>query len=230
MRKQEGFLVATLVLSVLGMGTWGCSRGPTSTPGLNATRTKEVQDYFATMTSQAGEPSPTPSDTPTPTPTCAPTTYIVETGDTLARSTARYGTTAEAICAFNELPDCSLIHTGQELLIPCEDVTPTRTHTPTPTTTPTFTPTPTVTATATPTPTATPTFTPSPTISCWGGCSEHIQGCDIKGNISYETGEKIYHVPGGQYYEATIIRPEYGERWFCAEEEAIAAGWRRSKR
>lgn len=52
----------------------------------------------------------------------------------------------------------------------------------------------------------------------------------IKGNISINTGEKIYHVPGGQFYDATIIRPEYGERWFCTEEEAVAAGWRKSER
>lgn len=79
-----------------------------------------------------------------------------------------------------------------------------------------------------PSPTPTPT---TPTFSgCPGGCTYHPPDCDIKGNISYETGEKIYHVPGGEYYDATVIRPEYGERWFCTEEEAIVAGWRRSKR
>lgn len=54
--------------------------------------------------------------------------------------------------------------------------------------------------------------------------------CLIKGNISFTTGEKIYHVPGGQFYNSTIIRPEYGERWFCTEEEAVANGWRKSER
>ena len=53
--------------------------------------------------------------------------------------------------------------------------------------------------------------------------------CNIKGNISISTGEKIYHVPGQEYYEETVISPEYGERWFCSEEEAMAAGWRKSK-
>lgn len=52
--------------------------------------------------------------------------------------------------------------------------------------------------------------------------------CNIKGNISIGSGERIYHMPGQEYYRATIIRPEYGERWFCSEEEARAAGWRRS--
>ena len=49
----------------------------------------------------------------------------------------------------------------------------------------------------------------------------------IKGNIN-SRGEKIYHVPGGKYYEQTVIEPEKGERWFCSEAEASAAGWRRS--
>ncbi|WP_338610675.1 hypothetical protein V6617_10035 [Pelagibacterium nitratireducens] len=52
--------------------------------------------------------------------------------------------------------------------------------------------------------------------------------CDIKGNVSIGSGEKIFHVPGQRYYAETIIRPEYGERWFCSETEARAAGWRKS--
>ena len=53
--------------------------------------------------------------------------------------------------------------------------------------------------------------------------------CRIKGNIS-RSGERIYHIPGGQYYDRTKINPSKSERWFCSEAEAIAAGWRRSKR
>lgn len=50
-------------------------------------------------------------------------------------------------------------------------------------------------------------------------------GCLIKGNINRE-GERIYHVPGkSRWYTRTCInRP--GERWFCSENEARAAGWR----
>ena len=55
------------------------------------------------------------------------------------------------------------------------------------------------------------------------------QGCNIKGNISI-TGERIYHVPGGQFYAQTIVNPRRGERWFCSEQEARAAGWRRSRK
>jgi micrococcal nuclease len=51
----------------------------------------------------------------------------------------------------------------------------------------------------------------------------------IKGNISKTTGEKIYHVPGGEFYDKTVIDEAAGERWFCTEQEAIEAGWRRSK-
>jgi endonuclease YncB( thermonuclease family) len=52
--------------------------------------------------------------------------------------------------------------------------------------------------------------------------------CVIKGNISSK-GERIYHVPGGEYYDATKIDMAKGERWFCTEAEAMAAGWRKSK-
>ena len=52
--------------------------------------------------------------------------------------------------------------------------------------------------------------------------------CNIKGNISTR-GERIYHVPGQRYYAQTRISASHGERWFCSEAEARAAGWRRSK-
>jgi len=54
-------------------------------------------------------------------------------------------------------------------------------------------------------------------------------GCRIKGNIS-SAGARVYHVPGGRYYERTKINPSKGERWFCSEAEARSAGWRRSQR
>ncbi len=50
--------------------------------------------------------------------------------------------------------------------------------------------------------------------------------CVIKGNISYKTGEKIYHIPGWKDYDSTVINAEYGERYFCTEWEAYKAGWR----
>jgi cold shock CspA family protein len=54
--------------------------------------------------------------------------------------------------------------------------------------------------------------------------------CSIKGNISIETGRKFYHVPGAEDYENTVISPDKGERWFCTEAEASAAGWTKAPR
>ncbi|MEO0394445.1 MAG: cold shock domain-containing protein [Cyanobacteria bacterium P01_A01_bin.137] len=49
--------------------------------------------------------------------------------------------------------------------------------------------------------------------------------CNIKGNISINTGKKYYHLPGMEDYDITTIRQEYGEKWFCSEGEAIRNGW-----
>ena len=53
--------------------------------------------------------------------------------------------------------------------------------------------------------------------------------CRIKGNINTR-GERIYHVPSGRFYKQTRIDESKGERWFCTEEEAVAAGWRKARR
>ncbi len=52
----------------------------------------------------------------------------------------------------------------------------------------------------------------------------------IDGDTLEVAGERIYHVPGGAYYNRTRINTAKGERWFCTEEEALAAGWRKSRR
>ncbi len=49
--------------------------------------------------------------------------------------------------------------------------------------------------------------------------------CAIKGNIN-PRGERIYHTPGSDSYDITVIDERAGERWFCSEAEARAAGWR----
>lgn len=73
---------------------------------------------------------------------------------------------------------------------------------------------------------ASPTPAPAPEGVCdYSGTSQPV----IKGNIS-SSGEKIYHVPGGAFYDKTVIDEAKGERWFCTEAEAVAAGWRRSLR
>ncbi|MDR0137021.1 thermonuclease family protein [Metabacillus idriensis] len=53
---------------------------------------------------------------------------------------------------------------------------------------------------------------------------EPAGACTIKGNIS-SSGDKIYHMPEGQYYDVTKE-----EEMFCSEEEAAGAGYRASKR
>lgn len=53
--------------------------------------------------------------------------------------------------------------------------------------------------------------------------------CRIKGNINAD-GERIYHMPGQEFYELTRITPETGERWFCTQAEAREAGWRPARR
>lgn len=65
--------------------------------------------------------------------------------------------------------------------------------------------------------------TAAPTPKATMGTS--TSGCVIKGNIS-SSGERIYHVPGGRSYSVTKITLSKGERWFCSEAEARAAGWR----
>ncbi len=54
------------------------------------------------------------------------------------------------------------------------------------------------------------------------------EGCPIKGNISAK-GERIYHTPWSSAYARTQIDETKGERWFCDEAEAVAAGWRGAK-
>jgi len=51
--------------------------------------------------------------------------------------------------------------------------------------------------------------------------------CRIKGNIS--SNGRIYHLPGQEHYDQTRINTASGERWFCTEAQARAAGWRRAR-
>ena len=132
---------------------------------------------------------------------------------------------------------CSLVAgalVGVLLLSACAPA-PAATATKAPTATRTAAPTHTATPTRTPAPTRTPTPAPSatPTLvlpsQCPQGCTTHVQSCDIKANIS-ENGEKIFHTKSDQSYDRTVISPDKGERWFCNDVEAKAAGWRPAAR
>jgi hypothetical protein len=51
----------------------------------------------------------------------------------------------------------------------------------------------------------------------------------IKGNIS-SSGTRIFHEVGQKFYKRTGINTRKGERWFCSADEAVKAGWRKSRR
>ncbi|MGE0626187.1 MAG: thermonuclease family protein [Hyphomicrobiaceae bacterium] len=54
--------------------------------------------------------------------------------------------------------------------------------------------------------------------------AEAPAGCVIKGNITNKG--RLYHTPWSHWYARTKIDTAKGERWFCNEAEAVAAGWR----
>ena len=53
-------------------------------------------------------------------------------------------------------------------------------------------------------------------------------GCPIKGGV--KRGQRIYVLPWSRDYESTRVSTGRGERWFCSESEAQAAGWKPSDR
>ena len=67
------------------------------------------------------------------------------------------------------------------------------------------------------------------TAGCPFGCTYQRPGCDIKGSIAYDIGERIYHIPGQTFYNVTVININAGDRWFCTESEAHANGWRKAE-
>lgn len=55
--------------------------------------------------------------------------------------------------------------------------------------------------------------------------------CTIKGNKSHKSPYELrYHMPDVGYYSRTRINPQQGERWFCSEGDAKAAGFNPSER
>jgi endonuclease YncB( thermonuclease family) len=53
--------------------------------------------------------------------------------------------------------------------------------------------------------------------------------CIMKGNVS-RIGKRLYHLPGQVNYAQITMDKGKGERWFCTQEEAHAAGWLRAGR
>jgi endonuclease YncB( thermonuclease family) len=60
--------------------------------------------------------------------------------------------------------------------------------------------------------------------SSGAAAEEARRDCVIKGNIT--RNGHIYHMPWSPWYGRTKVEPARGERWFCSETEAVAAGWR----
>ena len=52
--------------------------------------------------------------------------------------------------------------------------------------------------------------------------------CLIKGNIDQNTYNKFYHLPECKHYDEIVINEDLGEGYFCSEEEAQAAGFRKT--
>ncbi len=52
--------------------------------------------------------------------------------------------------------------------------------------------------------------------------------CTIKANIDKVTYKKFYHLPGCKQYNQVIIEKDIGEQYFCSEEEAQKAGFKKA--
>lgn len=60
-------------------------------------------------------------------------------------------------------------------------------------------------------------------------CTAEQAGCVIKGNFHQGTKDRIYHLPECYNYKQININSNEGDRWFCGEAEAEAAGFSKSK-
>lgn len=51
--------------------------------------------------------------------------------------------------------------------------------------------------------------------------------CVVKGKVT-EVGERLYYGPLDEAYETLTVDPGIGDRLFCSDDQARAAGWRRA--
>jgi endonuclease YncB( thermonuclease family) len=58
--------------------------------------------------------------------------------------------------------------------------------------------------------------------------SDWVRTCNVKGALG-PAGERIYYVPTDEGYDEVAIERARGERSFCSDEEARAAGWTRPR-
>lgn len=59
-------------------------------------------------------------------------------------------------------------------------------------------------------------------------CQTKKEGCNIKGNYRPADNTRIYHTPDCYNYDKITIKPGTTDRWFCDENEAKIAGFRKS--
>lgn len=52
--------------------------------------------------------------------------------------------------------------------------------------------------------------------------------CLIKGNIDPASYDKFYHLTSCSHYQQIVIQKDRGERYFCTEQEAINAGFKKA--
>ncbi len=75
-------------------------------------------------------------------------------------------------------------------------------------------------------------------VGLWKACKDQTEAkkmeinkeeCFIKGNISQQGQQgQLYHLPDCPSYDSVVINETQGEKWFCSEDEAQAAGWEKA--
>ena len=60
-------------------------------------------------------------------------------------------------------------------------------------------------------------------------CQTEKDGCTIKGNYRSADNTRIYHTSDCYNYNKITIKPGTTDRWFCTEEEAKLAGFKKSQ-
>ncbi len=63
----------------------------------------------------------------------------------------------------------------------------------------------------------------------WSSLCLGKENCLIKGSVRPDKKTKIYHLPECYNYEKVVVNLSEGDRWFCTEEEAQKAGFRKSQ-
>jgi nucleoid-associated protein YgaU len=113
-------MVGAVLLLVVARFLAGGALGPAATPTPTASVAVASPTPFASATATAS-PAPTPSATASPQPSPSPSparTYTVQSGDTLSKIAAKFGTTVVVLKALNDISNADVIQVGQVLQLP----------------------------------------------------------------------------------------------------------------